>query len=51
MYLDPSSWGIVIQILIGAVVAVPVLMGIYWGRVKGLFSRRRGNDGSDKETK
>jgi len=44
MYLDPGSWSLALQAIIGVAVAIPVLIGIYWGGVKVFFSRKRTND-------
>ncbi len=44
MYVDPGGWSLVLQALIGMLVAVPVLVGIYWGRIRTFFSRRKGDD-------
>jgi len=41
MYLDPGSWGIAIQALLGALLAGPVLVGIYWKRIKARFTRHK----------
>jgi len=40
MYLDPGSWSIAVQIIAGALLAIPVLIGIYWSKIKTFFSRR-----------
>jgi len=50
MYLDPGSWSIVVQVLLGLLLGVPVLIGVHWGRIKHLFSKvRKSNAGSNKE--
>jgi len=41
MYIDPGSWSMVVQVLIGVVVAIPILMGVYWGKVKTFLSSRK----------
>ena len=41
MYLDPGSWSVVVQFLVGALVAIPALIGIYWKHVKLFFTRGR----------
>jgi len=50
-YIDPGTGSIVIQALIGAVVAGAAMMGIYRVRVKmflvNLFSRRKGDEESE----
>lgn len=52
MYLDPGAWGAVVQVLVGALLAIPVLIGIYWGRIKVFFSKRKGRyEVGDEEDK
>ena len=46
MYLDPGSWGMAVQVLVGALVAIPVLVGVYWKNVKTFFTR--GKSSRDK---
>ncbi len=41
MYLDPGSWSLLVQIIIGTLVAVPALVGVYWRQIKSLFTRGR----------
>lgn len=38
-YLDAGTGSIIIQALIGAVVAVGVVMKVYWAKLKGLFTK------------
>jgi len=45
MYLDPGAWSIVAQVIIGVLVAIPVLVGIYWKRVVLLFKRGKKSEG------
>jgi len=44
MYLDPGSWGLVLQFLVGVIIAIPVLIGIYWKKVKLMFKRGKGGE-------
>jgi hypothetical protein len=37
MYLDPGSWSLAIQVIFGAVLSIPLLIGVYWGRIKAKF--------------
>jgi len=39
MYIDPGVGSIVIQVLVGMVVALPVVIKLYWQRFKGFFRR------------
>ena len=41
MYLDPGAWGAVVQVLVGVAIAIPVLIGVYWGKIKLFLSRRK----------
>ena len=47
MYFDPGAGSLIIQALIGFLVAIPVLLGIYRGKVKAFFSKIRGRHGPD----
>lgn len=38
-YVDPGTGSYVIQILIAALAASAFAVRIYWGKIKGLFSR------------
>ena len=39
MYLDPGAWSILVQVLVGALVSIPILLGVYWGRIRARFRR------------
>lgn len=42
MYLDPGVWSMTLQVLVGAAIAVPALIGIFWGRIsQRLFKKRK----------
>lgn len=43
-YLDPGAASIIIQAVVGGVVAVGVGLKLYWSKITALFSRRRRND-------
>lgn len=49
MYLDPGSWSMAFQILVGAVLSIPLLVGVYWGRIKERFFNRSKDANSNKE--
>ena len=38
-YIDPGTGSYVIQLIIAALVGVGFAIKIYWGRIKGFFSR------------
>jgi hypothetical protein len=38
-YVDPGTGSYVIQIIIAALAGIAFAVKIYWGRIKGLFSR------------
>lgn len=43
-YLDPGTGSYIFQILIATIVGVGFLVKVYWGKIKGLFSRRSSED-------
>ena len=47
MYIDPGIGSLVIQVLIGLVLAIPIFLKLYWKKVKGLFQ----HDEHDEENK
>jgi hypothetical protein len=38
-YVDPGTGSYVVQLLIAAIAGLAFALRIYWGRIKGLFSR------------
>jgi len=38
-YLDPGSGSLIIQLLLGALLAIGLGVRIFWSRIKRLFSR------------
>lgn len=48
MYLDPGAWSIIVQVLVGALVSIPVLIGLYWRKVRARLSRGKGDAEDDK---
>ena len=48
-YVDPGTGSYVIQILIAALAGAAFAVKIYWGRIKGIFSRSS-SDGQDTES-
>lgn len=43
-YLDPGTGSYIFQILIAAIVGVGFLVKVYWGKIKGLFTRHSSKD-------
>lgn len=48
MYLDPGSWGMALQVIIGSLIAIPALIAIYWGRIRVFISNKRTRKTNDK---
>ncbi len=44
MYVDPGTSNIVLQVLIGVIVAVPVLLRVFWIKIKGLAKKSEKTD-------
>lgn len=45
MYLDPGSLSVVLMVIVGTVISIPFLIGVYWGRIRTkLFSKSRSKD-------
>jgi len=44
MYTDPTAWSLVVQVIIGAVVSIPILISVFWFKVKGWFINGRHKD-------
>ena len=40
MYIDPATTSYIIQIVIGVVIALGTVMGIFWSKIKRLFNLR-----------
>ena len=47
-YLDPGTGSMIVQALIAAFAAVSVSVGIFWKRLKSIFSRDKGETPGDK---
>jgi hypothetical protein len=43
VYTDPGLGSILLQVLLGAAVALPLIIGIFWGKVRKLFHREKKN--------
>ena len=39
-YLDPGSGSLIIQLLLGAILAIGLGVRIFWSRIKKLFTRK-----------
>jgi hypothetical protein len=46
-YLDPGSGSLIIQILIAALLGLGVALRASWGRIKGLFSKKKSDSEDD----
>lgn len=40
MYIDPGAGNIIIQFLVGVAVAVPVIMKVFWGKIRAKLDRK-----------
>ena len=47
-YLDPGSGSLLIQILIAVILGLGVALRASWGRIKGLFVKRKATDEDDR---
>jgi hypothetical protein len=45
-YLDPGTGSMVIQVILGGIVAALTLLKLYWRRVKAFLTGRQSNDSS-----
>jgi|GEM_PF-2732796 hypothetical protein len=41
LYLDPGSGSLIIQIIIGALLAIGLTIRIFWSRIKAFFLRKK----------
>ena len=44
-YLDPGSASLIIQGLIAGIASVATVIGLYWQKIKSLFSNKVDNEG------
>jgi len=47
-YLDPGSGSLLVQILIAVILGLGVALRASWGRIKGVFGKRKSNDEDDR---
>jgi len=47
-YLDPGSGSLLVQILIAVILGLGVALRASWGRIKGLFGKRKSTDEDDR---
>jgi hypothetical protein len=40
MYIDPGAGGLIIQAVIGAIVAIPMFFAMFGRRIKNVFKRK-----------
>jgi len=50
-YVDPGTGSMIIQVIIGALVAIGVGFKVYWYKFKEKFSRVKNNDTSKTDEK
>jgi hypothetical protein len=50
-YLDPGTGSLLLQSAIAGIAAAGATIGLYWQRVKLLFSRKRTKNGEDEPEK
>jgi len=43
MYIDPSTTSYLIQIVVGAVIAVGTVLGVYRNKIKNFFKKKSGS--------
>ena len=46
MYIDPATTSYIIQIVIGVVIALGTVMGIFWSKIKRLFKGNKNEETS-----
>ncbi len=44
MYVDPGTTNIIVQVLIGVIVAVPVLLRVFWTKIKSFANKHEKTD-------
>ena len=50
MYLDPGFGSMLIQVLVASLAAAGAIVGIFWSKIKALFSRgKKGKESEDLE--
>ena len=48
MYLDPGFGSMLIQALVASIAAGGVMVGIFWGKIKAFFTRRKKTEELEK---
>ncbi len=48
-YFDPGSGSILLQILLAAVLGIGLAVRASWGRIKGLFGKKKSDDAADED--
>jgi len=41
MYIDPGIGSLLIQVLIGAIIAIPITLKLFWRRIRSWFIQRK----------
>jgi hypothetical protein len=49
-YLDPGSGSIIVQVLIAGLMAVGIVVKVFWKKIKGIFSRPAEKNEDDPPT-
>jgi len=49
MYIDPGTGSLLIQVLIGVIIAIPVALKLFWGRIKKWFTQRKAASGTRRD--
>lgn len=43
-YIDPATTSYIIQIVVGIVIALGTVVGIYWKKIRGLFKKKNAEE-------
>ncbi len=47
-YLDPGSGSIVLQVLLAGLMAVGIIIKVFWKKIKGIFTRSTASKDNDR---
>jgi hypothetical protein len=50
MYIDPGGWSLFVQVVLGAFLAGPFLVVVFWRRVRDFVLRRKDDDSDEEGT-
>ena len=48
MYIDPGGWSLFVQVVLGAILAGPFLLVVFWRRARDFVLRRKNTDDPDE---